>query len=226
MVPVIIMSMDSSSPAGVDARDTVLNMIQHRNAKIRLGVIVVFVSLAGFVFVAAKGFGESDTRAQDVVPVPRSAPRTSVLDGASVDAGTQQDLVVDVAGEVNRPGVYAMQKNQRVVDAIQRAGGVTKKASLATLNRAAKLVDGQQIVVPATARQVIGDKSTVGGGGISINSASAEQLDELPGIGPVTAKKIVDDRDINGYFTAVSELDRIPGIGPATISELEGVATL
>jgi competence protein ComEA len=111
-----------------------------------------------------------------------------------------------------------------VADAVSSAGGATPKADLALVNLAAPLSDGQQIVVPARAPPV----SAAGGGApggaasgpVHLNSATVEQLDALPGVGPVTAQKIVDYRQAHGAFASVDDLDAIPGIGPARLEQL------
>ena len=101
-----------------------------------------------------------------------------------------------------------------------RAGGATAKADLALINLAALVSDGQQVVVPARAppgAAAAGEAST---GPVHLNSATLEQLDALPGVGPVTAQKIVDYREKHGAFSSVRELDAIPGIGPARLEQL------
>jgi competence protein ComEA len=129
------------------------------------------------------------------------------------------DVVVDVAGAVRRPGVYRMPAGARVVDAIGRAGGPGGGAMLEGINRAARLADGQQVVVPK--RGAAGAGTTAGmDGPISLGSATVEQLETIDGIGPVTAAKIVEYRDQNGGLGAVDELDRVSGIGPATMESL------
>ncbi len=133
-------------------------------------------------------------------------------------------LVVDVAGAVRRPGLYRLADGSRVADALERAGGATPKAFLEALNLAAPLADGQQVLVP---RKVAGGVPATGtaaapgaAGPVSLSAATLEQLDTLPGVGPVTAQKILDYRTAHGAFRSVEELDAVPGIGPATIEEL------
>jgi competence protein ComEA len=134
-------------------------------------------------------------------------------------------IVVDVAGAVRRPGLYRLPQGSRIADAVARAGGATGKASLDGVNLAAPIVDGEQIVVPA--RTPSGAAAGAGGGApagpVSLNTATAEQLDALPGIGPVTAQKIVDYRAQHGAFHSVDELDAISGIGPAKLEQLRGL---
>jgi competence protein ComEA len=137
-------------------------------------------------------------------------------------------LVVHVAGAVRRPGVYRFRDGARVADAVARAGGSTRNADLSALNLAAPLSDGVQVLVPAVAPLEQGGVpsaeqpggTALVGGKVHLSAASAEELDELPGIGPVTAQKIVDWRTKHGPFRTLEDLDAIPGIGPARIQQL------
>jgi competence protein ComEA len=136
-------------------------------------------------------------------------------------------VVVDVVGAVRRAGLLRLADGSRVADAIAHAGGATRRADLAQVNLAAPVADGQQVVVPRRGAPMVGPAPPGGGAGpsgpVSLSTATAEQLDALPGIGPVTAQKIVDYRQEHGPFHSVAELDAIPGIGPARIDELKGL---
>jgi competence protein ComEA len=135
-------------------------------------------------------------------------------------------LVVDVAGAVRRPGLVRLAKGARVADAVARAGGLTRRAARDAVNLAAPVSDGQQVLVPvrgSPAGSAAGGGGAAAAGPVSLSSATAEQLDTLPGIGPVTAQKIIDYRAQHGSFTSVDGLDAIPGIGPARIAELQGL---
>jgi competence protein ComEA len=137
-------------------------------------------------------------------------------------SGQSGDLVVDVTGAVRRPGVYRMPAGSRVDDAVGRAGGPTGKAELEAVNLAARLADGQQVVVPErlAAGAAVGAAAAVEDGPISLGTATVEQLEEIDGIGPVTAGDIVEFRDEHGGLAAVDQLDQVPGIGPATMEAL------
>jgi competence protein ComEA len=140
-------------------------------------------------------------------------------------------LVVHVVGQVFKPGLYSLPEGSRVDDAISRAGGPNPKAALAAINLAAPVADGQQIVVPSTreVQHALAEGPLAGGvlgGHVHLNSATLEQLDELPGIGPVTSQKILDYRTEHGAFGSVDELDAVPGIGPATLAELRDLVDL
>ena len=144
--------------------------------------------------------------------------------------------VVDITGAVRRPGVYRLPASARVEAAVRKAGGATHGADLSAVNLAAKVTDGVQIVVPeqaAAGAAVVGTApppSTGAPGGppsapVNLNTATAEQLDELDGVGPVTAQKILQYRQQHGGFGSVSELGRIPGIGPKRLADLRGKVT-
>jgi competence protein ComEA len=161
----------------------------------------------------------------------------SSSDGSSAGSGgggtfgvgtTEEDVVVDVAGEVRDAGVYRMPAGSRVTDAVARAGGPTGKANLDAINLAARLTDGQQVVVPAAvaASAAAAATSTSAGaagaatGPISLGSATLADLDTIEGIGPVTAQKIIEFRDQHGGVSSIDQLSQISGIGPATMESL------
>jgi competence protein ComEA len=139
-------------------------------------------------------------------------------------------LIVDVAGAVRQPGVYEFAEGDRVIDAIERAGGSMPKADLSLLNLAAPLADGTQILVPKAGPPGAG----VPGGSmpgstsglIDINSASETELETLSGIGEVLAATIVEYRTQNGPFASVEDLMDVSGIGPATLDEIRDQVTV
>jgi competence protein ComEA len=135
--------------------------------------------------------------------------------------------VVDVVGAVREPGLYHLADGARVADAVAQAGGLARRADRSAVNLAARVADGQQVVVAARgspgAATVAGGGAAAPGAPVSLSAASVEQLDTLPGIGPVTAEKIVAFRQEHGPFTSVEGLDAIPGIGPARLAQLKGL---
>jgi competence protein ComEA len=151
-------------------------------------------------------------------------------DSFSVEAQGGEDVVVDVTGAVSKPGVYRLPAGSRVNDAVQRAGGATVKGDLQRINLAARLTDGQQVVIPARpsgpggivpgSAPGSGAGLTEPDGPISLGTATLEQLDTIEGIGPVTAQKILEFRDQHGGISSVDQLDQIDGIGPATMEAL------
>ncbi|HLY85468.1 MAG TPA: ComEA family DNA-binding protein [Gaiellaceae bacterium] len=137
-------------------------------------------------------------------------------------------LVIDVAGAVRRPGLYRLRSGSRIDDAIAAAGGVTAKAQLDAVNLAAPIADGEQVIVPGrgAAGATAATPPTAGSSPsapLDLNTATAEQLDALPGIGPVTAQKILDYRQQHGAFHSVAELEGVPGIGPGRLAQLKGL---
>jgi competence protein ComEA len=135
------------------------------------------------------------------------------------------DVVVDVVGSVRRPGLYHLRQGARIADAIAKAGGATRQADEQLVNLAAPLADGQQILVPKRAPSggTASADPAAAAGPVHLATATLEQLDALPGVGPVTAQKILDYRRERGAFTSVDELDAIPGIGPARLDQLRKV---
>ena len=151
-----------------------------------------------------------------------SAPRSLTVSAAARSA------VVDVAGAVRRPGVYELSAGARVLDAVRRAGGARHGADLAAINLAARLVDGQQVVVPARAAAAAAAVATGAGVGspaassapISLGTATLDQLETLDGVGPATAQKIVTYRTQHGGFRSVDDLAEVPGIGPRKLAAI------
>ena len=142
-------------------------------------------------------------------------------------------IIVDVAGWVRRPGVYEFSSGDRVIDAVNRAGGARNGADLTSLNLAAPLTDGTQIVIPKPGATVPGgtgssDTGTASGvtALINVNTASETELEDLPGVGPVTAAAIIDYRTQNGPFAAVDDLIDVSGIGPSTLEQIRPFATV
>ena len=171
-------------------------------------------------------------------PVDIAAPADAVSPVVSPVAGltgspspSPSSIIVDVAGWVRRPGVYEFVAGDRVIDAVNRAGGARNGADLTSLNLAAPLADGTQIVVPRPGATAPGsstsDTGTAGGTAlININTASETDLEALPGVGPVTAAAIIDYRTQNGPFAAVDDLIDVSGIGPSTLEQIRPFATV
>jgi len=159
----------------------------------------------------------------DGAQAPAGAPAIQV--GEAQEGGSAR-VTVHVAGAVRDPGVYRLAPRSRVVDAVRRAGGARPRADLSALNLAAKLEDGRQVVVPLRAPS--GAPAAAAGAAtatgpampINLNTATAEQLDELDGIGPGMAGTILDYRKEHGGFGSVEELGQVPGIGEKRLAAL------
>jgi competence protein ComEA len=168
-------------------------------------VLVVAVLIA-----AGRAAGSTDERA--VVPVERSTPSAT-------------PLLVHVSGAVRSPGLVALPGGSRVVDAVAAAGGATSAADQSGINLAARLVDGQQVVVPkrgaAPAPASSGAaQGAAGSAPVSLSSATAEQLETLPRIGPALATRIIAYREAHGGFSSIDDLGEVGGIGPKTLAGL------
>jgi competence protein ComEA len=181
------------------------------------GAIAVALLLIGARAIRAEGEGAPSFAAAES-PDP-GAPATFSVGGGG------PDVVVDVTGAVRQPGVYRLPAGARVTDAVRRAGGASADAALESINLAARLSDGQQVLVPAQGPAGSGAAPAQAGaeeGPISLGSATVEQLETIDGIGPVTAQDIVEFRDEHGGLASIDQLDQVSGIGPATMDALRG----
>ena len=168
--------------------------------------------------------------------LPKPIPVTASGDGELAPPATASPspavvLLVDVAGWVRHPGVYEFEEGARVIDAIDAAGGARTGAMLESLNLAAPLTDGSQILVPKeggeSSAPVPGEAGGAAPGAlINVNTASATELEALPGVGEVIAQAIVDYRTENGPFTSVDQLLDVSGIGDATLEDIRELVTV
>ena len=185
-----------------------------------IGILAGFI-LAAILFVVTRlPAGQAVT----LMPPPTTAP-----------------IVVQIIGEVVKPGVYSMPDGSRVQDAVDAAGGLLADADSNSINLAAKLEDGQQVRISALAATTLVPTPTrapffviptatsatpVSGSLVNINTATVQQLDALPGIGPVTAQSIVTYRQQHGPFQHIEDIMNVPGIGPATFSAIQNLITV
>ncbi len=226
-------------------------------AVLLLGIAAAALSMRGggveaLAPVAEKGLGDGSASAPaaDGEGDPAAPPEAEVpgaASGAPSGEAPGGGLLVHVVGEVARPGLVTLADGARVADAVEAAGGVTRKGDLTAVNLARTVVDGEQLYVPKPGEPVPGGGAGPGtagsaasgagaggaapgaagggsGGTVDINAADAVGLEELPGVGPSIARAIVEWRETNGAFASVDELDDVPGIGPATLDELRDSA--
>lgn len=175
-------------------------------------------------------------RVELVPPEPPGSTAPAPTPQVGEAAETASTVVVAVVGLVGRPGLVTVPSGARVADAIAAAGGLLPGTDPAAVNLAAVVVDGQQIAVGVPAAGAGPAESpgglaaphggAVGGARVNLNTATAEDLDGLPGIGPVLARRIVAHRDERGPFRSVDQLDDVPGIGPAIAAELAELVTV
>jgi competence protein ComEA len=195
-------------------------------------VVVVVATLLG----AGLWYMRSLPRPVDIsAPADAASPVLSQVTGEAASASPSPGtIIVDVAGWVRHPGVYEFASGDRVIDAVNRAGGPRNGADLTSLNLAAPLTDGTQIVIPKPGATVMPGGTETSGSGtstggttlININTASETELEELSGVGPVTAAAIIDYRTQNGPFATVDDLIDVSGIGPSTLEQIRPFATV
>ncbi|MEV0171793.1 ComEA family DNA-binding protein [Streptomyces sp. NPDC050803] len=240
-------AMDSFAPAdpandwrgraGLALRERMPLWMQTRCGLERRSVVALTVLLVAAAGLAVQHFWTG--RTQDVRPpeLVRAAPYPEGTQSQEAEPGVTAaaagtagaEIVVDVSGKVREPGIQRLPAGSRVADALRAAGGVRSGASTEGLNRARFLVDGEQVVVGAPAPAQVPAQSGTGVAGaapaapVSLNTATAEQLDTLPGVGPVLAQHIIDHRTRHGGFRSVDELREVNGIGDRRFADLRNL---
>ena len=216
------------------------------NIYVLLGSLCVVV--VGVIFMASRGAsGGRVIQPEDVVYMPvvhdTAAPTAPEVELPCVPTQLIVEepakIVVHIVGEINNPGVFQLYYGARVDDVLQMAGGETEYADLARVNLAAFLRDAMQIIIPAigddisevfiyddTAPAVMGTPSAQTAGLVNINTATAAELQTLPGVGPVLASNIIEFRETHGGFTSVEELINVSRIGQATLDRLRDLVTV
>jgi competence protein ComEA len=197
--------------------------------------LVAYALAALIVVVLGVRFMQGQARGSAAPAASVSAPASGSANGTvRLEPRKATVALVHVAGAVRSPGVYHLRDGERIQDAVRRAGGPRRGADLNAINLAAKVADGQQVVVP---RRGAAGAAPVGGAAagepgappqapVSLNTATAEQLDTLDGVGPATASKILEYRRQHGGFRSIDDLGEIPGIGPKRLAALRGKVQL
>jgi competence protein ComEA len=192
-----------------------------RSQLVAYGVAALLVVVLGVRYLHAQAGSATSTPAGGAAAGATSAP-------VAIEPRAARLALIHVAGAVRHPGVYRMHDGDRIQDAVKRAGGGREGADLNAINLAAKVADGQQVVVPRRGSATAAPASAGTGEAaaatpqapISLNTATAEQLDTLDGVGPATAQKILDYRREHGGFRSIDDLGQVPGIGPKRLAAL------
>jgi len=204
-------------------------------ARVATSAVVVLAVMAGAYWLVKPPPATTESK------LPYAQPTTSSSIAASDTSSTVSSttigsgiLVVHVAGAVQSPGVYRLAAGARVIDAVQAAGGVAADSNSDAINLAAMLADGERVYVPRVGEVppavVSGSPgsadSKTPSGPINLNTATADDLDTLPGVGPATAAAILSYRNENGPFASVDDLGEVRGIGAAKLDALRGLVTV
>jgi len=222
--PVVVEQPDPTPPPGSLLQLARARITEHIRFHPReAGALAVL----GLLLLIGAGLAYMRARPAAAVPPPSGAVSASASPGAST--GPANTIVVDVVGAVGKPGVYDLPQGGRVIDAVRAAGGFLPDAEPQAINLARPLVDGEQVVVPKKGETPPG--AAVGsaqqpGAKVNINNATESDFENLPGIGPVLAQKIVDYRDQHGPFRTIQDLMKVTGIGQKKFDSLSAYVTV
>jgi competence protein ComEA len=217
------------------SRGTVLTVIALAVALVVGAFVVVHHRSAGSPAYAGSSWPGSSS--PDPSTAGASSTSATSTDAASAASASSDSIVVDVGGRVRRPGLVTLPPGSRVADAIAAAGGALRRKDIATTDLAAKVGDGQLLLIGTSASGGSGGSAgaTSGGGSstdgsgasapVSLSSADLTTLETLPGVGPVTAQKIIDWRTAHNGFTSIEQLQQVPGIGPSHYAEVKALVT-
>lgn len=213
------------------------------NKKKIISIALVIVLIIGFIiYMVINNQNDNEINLEELVANQNSEENEQV--SKEIENNTQEEtkkeIVVHVTGEVKKEGVVYLEEGSRVVDAIKKAGGETKEADLSQINLAYVLQDGEKIYIPNKNEKISQNiEDTMGGNSnitdkkeekeeekININTSSEEELDQLPGIGPATARKIIDYRNEHGKFGKIEDIKNVKGIGDAKYNDIKDSITV
>ena len=173
---------------------------------------------------------------EEIEEVENETNNENNIDGEDEEV---EEIIVHITGEVNKPGIVVLKSNSRIADAVNKAGGATKEADLNQINLAYILEDGQKIYIPNKNEKIdedeyitegnrnnIGNNNSKEGEKVNINEAMQTELEELPGIGPSLASRIIEYREQNGDFKKIEELQNVKGIGDAKYNDIKDKVTV
>lgn len=203
---------------------------------IALGLVVLTVGALAVVSAGRGSSGSGDELTVIDQDVGSSVSTVAEVSSSTMSSTTSvRTIFVQVAGAVRRPGVYEMAEGARVFQAIEKAGGFVQEADQQGVTLAAQVTDGCRVYVPSEGESTTMPVASLTGGApangssdgpVSLNSATLEELDSLPGIGPSTAQKIIAYRETKGPFTTIDQLADVPGIGPSKLEEIRPLVGL
>ncbi len=195
----------------------------------------LFILLCIAVITATVAFFTYHDNSEDTVNLPISSesatPDTSTADVKNSTGNADEDIMVYVNGEVNSPGLVSLKQDSRIADAIQACGDFTPNADKSSVNLAQKAVDGMQINVLSATMQTAtngnnNNANISSNSKVNINTATKEELDTLPGIGPAMAERIIEYRQTNGSFKNIDEIKNVRGIGEAKFAKMQDKITI
>lgn len=206
-----------------------LSYFKEHKIVFRTAVIITIVIVAALFFALREK--ESDFSGQFV---SRQLPAGEVQSGEQAESDGQTaaaQIYVDIGGQVKNPGVYTVKEGTRLFEVIEKAGGLTEDAFIEQVNQAEAVTDGQKIVIPSDedVQQSLPPQTALGKDGsglVNINSADSQTLQEIPGVGPATAEKIIAYRTENGRFSSIEDLKNVSGIGDKTFEKMKDKITV
>lgn len=182
---------------------------ENKDLVIKVAAVALVIVAAFFVFLTKADNIEENVQVENEIAIEEET--VSAL-----------QIYVDIGGAVKNPQVVELPEGSRVEDAIEAAGGLTDKADLTDINRAAFLEDGEKVYIPEVYDEdEVGDSQVRGDGKININTADFEELQELNGVGPATAEKIIGYREENGRFSSIEDIKNVSGIGEKTFEKFK-----
>lgn len=193
--------------------------------RIRVKLAVGTATIAGLAIVIITIIASSLSSVGRTVEIPQDLTASPMM-VSEQDSTVLGTVLIHVIGEVNNPGIYELNSGSRVIDAVMSAGGLLSTAAECGVNLAREVKDGEQLSIPSKDQNCTVNGLSDQGGTLSLNSATAEQFDSLPGIGPTLAERIVQWRNSNSGFASVDQLNEVSGIGDKLFAGIRDLVTL
>lgn len=213
-----VMGLDDS-----ETEDLFSGKSQH--SRIRVKLAVGTATIAGLAIMIITIIASSLSSVGRTVEIPQDLTESPMM-VSEQDSTVLGTVLIHVIGEVNNPGIYELNSGSRVIDAVMSAGGLLSTAAECGVNLAREVKDGEQLSIPSKDKNCNVNGSSDQGGTLSLNSATAEQFDSLPGIGPTLAERIVQWRNSNSGFASVDQLNEVSGIGDKLFAGIRDLVTL